>query len=118
MRLVPGGGSRQCAGCALSQSVCCERVILRTPPRGMLATVVGSTERVIRYVCTCRAHVHAPATAGYAMRYGFAWAWCPSTKVTDHEWTQIKDMRSRMADLADVLDALRRTSTGWSAARD
>lgn len=78
--------------------------------RRYVAVLVDSSERVIRYLCTCRAHVHAPDTAGYAMPYGFAWAWCPSIEATDHEWTPIKDMRSRMADLADVLDVLRRNA--------
>ena len=65
------------------------------------------SERVIRFVCTRDSHVNAPSGLGYPSELGFAWAWCPSFEFDDHEWTQIKDMRSRMADLEDVLQTLR-----------
>lgn len=41
------------------------------------------------------------------MPHASDWAWCPSYEVTGHEWTPIKDMRSRTTDLADIVDALR-----------
>lgn len=69
--------------------------------------VVVSPGRVIRYVCVSRAHVRAPEGAGYVVPYGFAEAWCPSIEADDHEFLQIKDMHSRIAELATVLDALR-----------
>lgn len=68
--------------------------------------MVESSERVIRYVCTRDSHVNAPAGLGQASEHGFAWAWCPSLATRDHEWMQIGDMRSRVADLADVLEVL------------
>lgn len=72
---------------------------------------VEPSERVIRYVCTRHSHVNAPTALGSTCGRGFAWAWCPSSETRDHVWTQIKDMRSRMADLADVLEVLRLSST-------
>ena len=65
------------------------------------------SERFIRHVCTRREHVLAPGPVGSTMPHAADWAWCPSYEVTGHDWTPIKDMRSRTTDLADIVDALR-----------
>lgn len=44
---------------------------------------------------------------GNAIPYGLAQAWCPSIEAADHEFLQIEDMRSRIAQLTAVLAALR-----------
>lgn len=49
----------------------------------------------------------------YVTPHGSAEARCSSIEVNDHEFTQIKDMCPRIADLAAVLDALRMDA--WNA---